>query len=107
MLLLSPYLTHHHPGLWENPEKFEPERFRTATLQGVVEGRPHYAYFPFGGGQRTCLGDKFAMMEGQMVLAAVAQRYQLRLAPGFVPQPQAVGTLRPATGMPMFVQERG
>lgn len=106
MVLLSPYLTHHHPGLWENPEKFDPERFRTATLQGVVDARPHYAYFPFGGGQRTCLGDKFAMMEGQMVLAAVAQRYQLRLPPGFVAQPQAVGTLRPATGMPMLVQAR-
>lgn len=106
MMLLSPYLTHHHPGLWENPQQFDPERFRTATMQGIVEGRPHYAYFPFGGGQRTCLGDKFALMEGQMVLATIAQRYQLRLLPGFVAQPQAIGTLRPANGMPMQLQAR-
>ncbi len=102
MIVLSPFLTQRNPALWEHPEQFEPERFAPER----AAARPHYAYFPFGGGKRTCLGDKFAMLEAQLVLATVAQRYRLRLVPGQNPQPEAVGTLRPAGGMPMTLEPR-
>src|SRR5205823_1672486 len=72
---LCPYLTHRHPAFWHDPERFDPERFdpRRSVSQ------PPFAYFPFGAGPRACIGARFAMAEGQLVLASVAQRYRLRL----------------------------
>ncbi len=77
-----------------DPERFTPER---------SAGRPHYAYFPFGGGPRQCIGNNFAMMEAQLILATVAQRYRLRLVPGHPVEPQALVTLRPRYGLAMTV----
>lgn len=102
MMVLNPYLMHRHPAFWQQPKQFDPERFRP----GTYEERPHYAYFPFGGGRRTCLGDKFALLEGQIVLALVAQRYRLRLLPDHRVEPMMLGTLRPRYGMPMIVEAR-
>jgi cytochrome P450 len=59
MLMLSPYVTHHLPEFWQNPEGFDPERFCPER----IEGRPRFSYFPFGGGPRQCIGNNFALME--------------------------------------------
>ena len=97
MIVLSPYMTHHHPAFWENPEVFDPERFTPERSAS----RPHYAYFPFGGGPRMCIGSNFALMEMQLILATLAQRYKLRLLPGHLVEPEALLSLRPRYGLPM------
>jgi cytochrome P450 len=100
ILLVSPYVMHRHPAYWERPDAFEPERFAPECSAG----RPAYAYFPFGGGPRQCIGKGLALMEAQLILALVAQRFQLRHAPGHQVEPQALLTLRPRGGLPMFVE---
>jgi cytochrome P450 len=99
-VFLSPYVTHRHPEFWENPEGFDPERFSP----GRSAGRPRYAFFPFGGGPRMCIGNNFALMEAQLILATIAQRYRLDLAPGYVPFLKPMITLRARDGMPMRVR---
>jgi len=100
IVLISPYVMHRHPAYWEHPERFEPERFTPERSAG----RPHYAYFPFGGGPRQCIGKGLALMEAQLILGAVAQRFRLGHLPGHVVEPQALVTLRPRGGLPMFVE---
>ena len=78
IIFASPYVTHRLPRLWENPEGFEPGRFD----HDRVESLPPFAYFPFGGGPRQCIGNNFAMMEMVLVIATLAQRYRLDLVPG-------------------------
>ena len=100
MIVLSSYLTHRHAAFWENPELFDPERF---TLERSA-GRPHYTYFPFGGGPRMCIGSNFALTEMQLILATVAQRHQLHLVPGHPVEPEALLSLRPRYGLRMTLQ---
>ncbi len=102
IIVLSPYMTHRHPAFWENPDVFDPERFTPERSAG----RPHYAYFPFGGGPRICIGINFALMEMQLILAAVAQRYTLRLVPDHSVEPEALLSLRPRFGLPVTLQRR-
>lgn len=102
IIFLTPYYTHRHPSFWEDPERFDPERFTPERSAG----RPRFAYAPFGGGPRQCIGNMFAMMEAQLVLATVAQRYQLRLVPNHPVEPKMVFTLRPRYGLPMTVHPR-
>jgi cytochrome P450 len=97
VLLLSPYVTHRHPGFWENPTHFSPERF----TPGRAMPRPPFAYFPFGGGPRFCIGQSFALMEMSLIVAMIAQTYHLRLVPGHPVAPQPLVTLRPRHGMLM------
>ena len=78
IIFTSPYVTHRLPRLWENPEGFEPRRFDRDRIAAL----PPFAYFPFGGGPRQCIGNTFAMMEMVLVIATLAQRYQLDLVPG-------------------------
>jgi cytochrome P450 len=99
-LTVSPYATHHDPALWPDPFQFDPERF---TPERSAD-RHRYAYFPFGGGPRVCIGNNFALMEAQMFLAAVAQTYRLDLVPGRPVEPEALITLRPKDGPWMTVQ---
>jgi cytochrome P450 len=72
------YVMHHHPAYWENPEGFDPMRFSEERSVG----RPEYAYLPFGGGPRRCIGNRFAMLEMQLILAAITQNFDLDLVPG-------------------------
>ena len=100
-LIISSYVTHRHPALWESPEKFDPERFTTERS----EDRPRYAYFPFGGGPRQCIGINFATIEATLIVAMVAQRFDLSLIPGHPVEPQADLTLKPRYGMPMTLNK--
>ncbi|HEY2525655.1 MAG TPA: cytochrome P450 [Candidatus Binataceae bacterium] len=99
-VIICSFITHRHPAFWEEPERFEPERFSPAQS----EGRPNFAYLPFGGGPRICIGNGFAMTEAQLVLATVAQRYRLRLAPGHPVELYPLITLRPRHGMQMTLR---
>lgn len=102
ILFTCQYCTHRHPEFWENPEQFNPERFTPERSAG----RPRFAYFPFGGGPRQCIGNSFAMMEAQLVLATVAQRYQLRLVPNYPVEPHIGLVIEPRYGLPMTLHER-
>lgn len=101
-LFFCPYLTHRHPDFWHNPEGFQPERF----TKEASKMRHRYAYFPFGGGQRLCIGNNFALMEGPLMMAMIIQRYNLSLMPGSNVQLKPSSTLRPAGGIPMLVTRR-
>lgn len=102
MVFLTQYATHRHPAFWEEPEVFDPGRFSEERSAG----RPRYAYFPFGGGPRQCIGNTFALMEAQLVLATVARHFTLRLVPGHPVEPSIQLTLRPKYGLPMTLQRR-
>jgi len=102
IMILSPYVTHRHPDFWDNPEGFDPERF---TPERIAE-RPRYAYFPFGGGPRQCIGNEFALMEAQLIVAMVAQRYRLDLIPGQKIEPDPIFTLRPKTAVRFALHAR-
>lgn len=99
---LSPYVTHRLPQFWEDPKRFDPHRFSLERCKS----RPRYAYFPFGGGPRQCLGLSFAMIEAQLVAGAIVQRFQLQLQPGHPVSPQPAGTLQPRHGLLMTVHSR-
>ena len=101
VITLMPYLTHRHPAFWPEPEKFDPERF---TAERVAE-RPRFAYLPFGGGPRQCIGNNFAMTEAILLLATIMQRCRLALLPGHQVALQPLITLRPRGGMPMVVRQ--
>jgi cytochrome P450 len=95
-----PYVTHRHPAFWERPDEFIPERFSSEQ----VNERPRYAYFPFGGGPRLCIGNQFALYEAQLVLATILQSYRLSLVPGTTVIPEPLITLRPKGGLPMLLR---
>ena len=101
-VVISTYVTHRHSDFWPNPEGFNPERFTKAR----AEGRHRFAYLPFGGGPRGCIGNNFAMMEAQLILETVAQRYALELVPGHPVEPQTMITLRPKNGILMRLRPR-
>jgi cytochrome P450 len=101
IIIISPYVMHHHPAYWENPESFDPLRF----LPERSAGRPRYAYFPFGGGPRMCIGNSLALTESQLVLASVYQRFHLELASAHPVEPLPLVTLRQKGGLRMQVQE--
>jgi len=102
-VLISPYVTHRNPRYWDSPEVFDPERF---LLQRSA-GRPEFAYLPFGGGPRKCIGDHFAMTEGVLILATIAQRYHLLPVPEHPVEPQPLLTLKPKRGILVSLQKRG
>ena len=101
-ILLSQYVTHRHPAFWENPEGFDPERFTSERS----EGRPHFAYFPFGGGPRRCIGDNFATLEMRLVVPMIVQKFRLQVASGVPITPAPALTLRPEHGLPMTIHHR-
>lgn len=101
-ILIFPYITQRHPDFWERAEEFDPERFAPERSAA----HPRYAYFPFGGGPRQCIGNNFAMMEAQLILATIAQRYQLRAVSNHAVEPVASVTLRPHRGIVMNLHKR-
>lgn len=102
VLNLYTFGAHRNPALWPQPERFDPDRFSPENEKQI----PRYAYMPFGGGPRICIGNSFAMMEARLLLATLAQRYQLRLAPGQVVRPDPLITLRPKGGLHMRLEPR-
>lgn len=99
-IFVSPYLTHRHPDFWRNPEGFDPERFR----RSAAPPEP-FAYFPFGGGPRLCIGNNFALMAAQIVLVMVVQKYRLELDTGQSVVPRAKLTLHPRRKVFMTVEK--
>ena len=99
VVAVSPYYTHRHPDFWPNPEGFDPTRFSPEASAT----RHKYAYIPFGGGPRICIGNSFAIFEAQVIVAMVTQRYRLDLVPGDPIVPEAAVTLRPKGGVPVTV----
>lgn len=99
---VSPWVTHRHPAFWEEPDAFDPERFTPERSAA----RPEYAYFPFGGGPRRCIGNQFAMMEAQLILTMTAQAFRLAAVPGHPVEPDPILTLRPRHGVLMTLHPR-
>ena len=96
------YLLHRNPKYWKQPNDFVPERW----LEPEIENMHRYAYLPFAGGPRICIGNSFATMEANLLLATIAQRYRLRLIDGVKIVPAALITMFPRDGLPMTVEAR-
>ncbi|MGA7158474.1 MAG: cytochrome P450 [Acidobacteriaceae bacterium] len=101
-LMMSPYATHHDPRFWPNPDVFYPERW---AGEGT-SARSSFSYYPFGAGTRVCIGEHFAMMEGVLLIATLAQQWRFTLVPGqqIVPFPRI--TLRPRRPMAFTLSRR-
>lgn len=102
IVLVVPYVIHRRADFWPDPERFDPSRFQPEK----VKERPRQAYLAFGGGQRLCVGNHFAMMEAVFIIAMVAQRYRLRAPPGQPVEADASISLRPKGAMPMLLEKR-
>jgi len=100
--ILSPYLVQRDVRWFPDPQRFDPERWTPEAR----DSRPKFSYFPFGGGARVCIGERFAWMEGVIVMAAIAQKWKLRLAPGQRVEPLPLITLRVKNGLRMIVEAR-
>ena len=103
VVVMSPLVLHRNPLYWERPDDFVPERWLDAEAE---RRRPRFAWVPFGGGPRQCIGNSFAMMEAVLILATLAQRFSPRLADGYVLRPEYLVLARPAQGAPMILRKR-
>jgi cytochrome P450 len=95
-ILMSQWVVQRDPRFFDKPELFSPERWS----EGLLASLPKYAYFPFGGGPRLCIGNTFALMELVLVLATIAQQFRFTQQPGHVVEPWPTFTLRPRGGIP-------
>jgi len=100
---IAPYVTHRLPEYWPDPERFDPLRFSPE----MSASRPRFAYLPFGGGPRQCIGNNFALVEAQLIFATLAPRYRLVAAPEYPVMLAPSATLRPKNGLWMRVEKRG
>jgi cytochrome P450 len=103
IVFLIPFVIHRRPKLWPDPERFDPDRFTPEH----ESARPRFAYIPFGGGPRGCIGNQFAMLEAQLIVAAIAQRYRIELVPEQTIRPEPLITLRPTPGIRARIKKRG
>jgi cytochrome P450 len=101
-VLMSQWVNHRDPRYFPEPEEFRPERWEN----GLAKRIPKFAYYPFGGGQRLCVGSSFALMEATIILAAVGQRYRFTLDPDAVIGIKPQITLLPANGIPATLERR-
>ena len=101
-MFIYQWVLHRDPRYFEQPEAFRPERWEGDLAKRL----PRFAYFPFGGGPRVCIGNHFAMTEAILVVATIAQRFRLALVPGFKLELDPSITLRPRHGIPMQISER-
>lgn len=101
-ILTSQFISHRDARRFPDPLRFNPERFAPAGKATF----PKFSYFPFGAGYRQCIGESLAWMEGALVLATLARKWQLHRVPGHRVDLQALITLRPKFGMPMLVKSR-
>ncbi|GAC1479153.1 MAG: cytochrome P450 [Gemmatimonadaceae bacterium] len=99
VVVVSPYLIHHDPAHWPDPERFDPTRF----AGDAARGRSRLAFIPFGAGQRMCIGVAFATIQAQIILSAVCRAVRLDVEPGRPVSFEPRVTLRPRGGMPMRV----
>ena len=100
LVCISQYLLHRDPRYWADPLRYLPDRFAAS------QSYPSHLYLPFGGGDRICIGQHFAMIEATLVLARLAQAVRLSLVPDCVVEPEALVTLRPRYGMRMIARPR-
>ena len=103
LVSISTYVTHRNPGLWPEPERFDPERFDPERSAG----RHRFAYIPFGGGPRICIGMPFAIAEAQIILATLARSFKVRLLPDRPVKPVGMITLRAKGGIWATLEKRG
>jgi enediyne biosynthesis protein E7 len=96
-VLICPFTLHRHPDFWDDPERFDPDRFETAGT------RPRYAYIPFGAGPRFCVGNHLGLMEAVFVLATLARDLRLTGVPAHRVVPEPMLSLRIRGGLPMLV----
>jgi cytochrome P450 len=101
-VLMSQWVVQRDPQYFADPDQFRPERWGEDAIRSL----PKFAYFPFGGGPRLCIGNTFAMMELVLVLAVLAQRFHFQLQPGAIVTPQPTFTLRPLPGIPGVIEPR-
>ncbi len=103
VVLMSAWVAHRHSGLFDQPQTFRPERWADLKLEKEL---PKFGYFPFGGGNRVCIGENFAKTEAVLVLATVLQNWDYRLLAGMLPRPEPRITLRLGGGLPVEVRRR-
>ena len=101
-IYMSQYVVHHDPRFFPDPFTFDPERWNHDQASSL----PQFAYFPFGGGPRLCIGESFAWMEGIMLIAAIASKWKMHLVPGQNIVPKPLITIRPKSGMKMIMEKR-
>ena len=102
VVLMCPYIVHRDERFFPDPERFDPDRW----MPDKISERPKFAYFPFGGGNRVCIGEQFAWMEGVLLIAALAQKWKMQLDPSQRVEVQPLITLRPKYGMRMHLMRR-
>ena len=102
LAFVIPYVLHRLPAFWQDPDAFDPDRFSPERSAD----RPKFVYVPFGAGPRQCIGNHFALIEAQLIVATLAQRYRLQLVPRHKVEPWPLITLRPRFGMPMIIERR-
>ena len=101
-LFMSQWVVHRDPALFPEPERFHPARW----MNGPAKSLPRFAYFPFGGGPRICIGNRFAIMEATLVLAVLAQRFRFAAVPETRLELLPTVTLRPRGGVRLLIAAR-
>ena len=101
-VFMSQWVSHRDPRYFPDPDAYIPERWE----DGLARRLPKYAYYPFGGGPRICIGNSFALMEAALILATVGQAYHFTVEPGPPPELNPQITLLPRDGVPAVLRRR-